>query len=185
VSRLVQSAPLELRRSLELTASTKAFFIDTCKSLKGADLRLFMARAVKELGPGGQLKAEQELNWNRGTIRKGIRELESGMICLDAFALRGRKRAEDHLPDLLADIKAIADGQSQCDPQFRNQRLYTRLTAAEMRRQLIAQKGYTDEELPTAETIGCKMNELNYYPKTVAKSRPKKRFLRQMQSSIN
>jgi hypothetical protein len=119
------------------------------------------------------------------TIRKGTRELESGVICLDAFGLRGRKRAEDHLPNLLVDIQAIADGQSQCDPQFRNQRLYTRLTAAEMRRQLISQKSYTDEELPTVETIGCRMNELNYYPKTVAKSRPLKKSLKQMRSSIN
>jgi hypothetical protein len=29
----------------------------------------------------------------------------------------------------------------------------------EVRRQLIAQKGYSDEELPTAETIGTKLNE--------------------------
>ena len=134
-----------------------------------------MARTVKELGSGGQLKAEKELGWNRQTIRKGMHELESGVNCVDAFALCGRKRAEEHLPNLLSDIRAIADGQSQCDPQFRNQRLYTRLTAAEMRRQLIAQKGYADEELPTAETIGSRMNELGYYPKTVAKSKPKKK----------
>jgi hypothetical protein len=133
-----------------------------------------MARTAKELGPGGQLKAEKELNWNRRTVRKGTHELESSVTCVDAFDMRGRKRAEDHLPNLLLHIKEIADGQSQCDPQFRNQRLYTRVTAAEMRRQLIEQKGYTDEELPSAETIGSRMNELGYYPKTVAKSRPKK-----------
>jgi hypothetical protein len=28
------------------------------------------------------------------TIRKGMHELDSGVICVDAFALRGRKRAE-------------------------------------------------------------------------------------------
>ena len=152
----------------------KVLLIETSKSLKSADRRLFMARTVKELGPGGQLQAETELKWNRKTIRKGTHELESGVVCLDAFGQRGRKRAEDHLPNLLLDIQAIADGQSQCDPKFRNQRLYTRLSAAEMRRQLIKQKGYTNEELPLAETIGNRMNELNYYPKTVAKSRPKK-----------
>jgi len=66
------------------------------------------------------------------------------------------------------------DGQSQADPQFRTNRLYTRLTATEVRRQLIAQKGYRKEELPTAETIATKMNELGYYPKKVAKSQPQK-----------
>lgn len=35
----------------------------------------------------------------------------------------------------------------------RTNRLYTRLTATEVRRQLIAQKGYREDELPTAETI--------------------------------
>ncbi len=47
-------------------------------------------------------------------------------------------------------------------------------TAAEVRRQLIAQKGYTDEELPTAETIATKLNQLGSYPKKVAKSQPQK-----------
>jgi Rhodopirellula transposase DDE domain len=75
---------------------------------------------------------------------------------------------------LLSDITAIVDGQSQADPQFRTNRLYTRLTATEVRRQLIAQKGYREEELPTAETIATKLNELGYYPKKVAKSQPEK-----------
>lgn len=95
-------------------------------------------------------------------------------MCEDAFALRGRKRSEDHLPNRLRDLTALVDSQSQADPQFRTTRLYTRLTAEEVRRQLIAQKGYTDEELPTAETIGTKLNELGYYPKKVAKSQPQK-----------
>jgi len=65
--------------------------------------------------------AEQELGWNRGTIRKGQRELESGIICLDAYSLRGRKRSEEHLPNLLKDNTAIVDGQSQADPQCRHE----------------------------------------------------------------
>jgi hypothetical protein len=47
-----------------------------------------------------------------------------------------------------------------------------------VRRQLIAQKGYTDEELPTAETMGAKLNLLGSYPKNVAKSQPQKNFPR-------
>jgi len=69
---------------------------------------------------------------------------------------------------------SVVDGQSQVDPQFRTNRLYTRLTVAEIRRQLMAQKGYTDEQLPTEETIRTKLNELGYYPKKVAKTQPKK-----------
>jgi hypothetical protein len=160
--------------TMELTDSLKTMLIETARSLKGSARRLFMARTVNELGQGGQQRAARELGWGRMTIRKGLRELDSGLACLDAYSLRGRKRAEVHLPNLLTDIKAIVDGQSQADPQFRTQRLYTRLTATEVRRQLIAHKGYTDAALPTAETIGAKLNALGYYPQKVAKSLPKK-----------
>ena len=159
---------------MDLTDSLKALFIDTAKTLKGSARRVFMARTVKELGPGGQRRAERELGWSRVLIRKGTGELDSGIPIKDNFSARGRKRAEDHLPNLLTDIQGIVDGQSQTDPQFRTNRLYTRLSAAEVRRQLIAQKGYTDAELPTAETIGVKLNTLGYFPKKVAKTRPQK-----------
>ena len=159
---------------MELTDALKTMLIETARSLKGSARRLFMARTVTELGYGGQQRAARELGWGRMTIRKGLRELDSGLVCLDAYSLRGRKRADDHLLNLLTDIQAIVDSQSQADPQFRSRRLYTRLTAAEVRRQLIAQKGYTDADLPSAETIGTKLNMLGYYPQKVAKSQPKK-----------
>ena len=120
---------------------------------------MFLSRTVRVLGEGGKLLAERELGWNRGTIRKGQHEMEHGIVCIDAYTSRGRKRSEEHLPNLLHDITDIVDGQSQADPQFRTNRLYTRLTATEVPRQLIAQKGYTDEELPTAETIANKLNQ--------------------------
>jgi hypothetical protein len=168
---------------MELTDSLKTLLIETAKSLQGSARRLFMARTVKELGPGGQQRAARELRWGRVTIRKGLHELDSGVICVDAFALRGRKRAEAHLPNLLTDIHAIVDSQSQADPHFRSNRLYTRLTAAEVRRQLIAQKGYADTILPTAETIGTKLNELGYFPQKVAKSQPQKNCQKRTPSS--
>jgi hypothetical protein len=169
---------------MELTDSLKTLCMETAQSLKGSARRLFMARTVKELGPGGQRCAERELGWNRGTLRKGTHELQSGFTCLDAFAARGRKRAEDHLPHLLLDLHTIVDSQSQADPQFRTTRLYTRLSAAEVRRQLIAHKGYTPAELPTVQTITTKLNHLGYFPKKVAKSRPQKKSPKPMRSSI-
>lgn len=168
---------------MHLSDSLKTLFRETAEALKGHARRRFLAQTVKELGPGGQRCAERDLGWNRDTIRKGLHELESGLICIDNFAARGRKRAEEHLPNLLIDITAIVDSQSQADPQFRTRRLYTRLDAAEVRRQLIAQKGYTDADLPTVQTITSKLNALGYYPQKVAKSEPKKRFPKPMPSS--
>ncbi len=83
---------------MELSDSFKALLIDTASALKGSARRLFMARTVKELGAGGQRRAERELGWSRGTIRKGTHELESGLRCVDNFAARGRKRAEERSP---------------------------------------------------------------------------------------
>jgi len=74
------------------------------------------------------------------------------------------------------DIKAIAEAQSQTDPTFTTTRLYTRLTAAEIRQQLIEQKGYRDDELPSAETIRVKTNQLDYQLRSVQKSRPQKKI---------
>ena len=172
------------RITMELTDSLKALFINTAKMLKGSERRRFMARTVQQLGPGGQRRAERELGWNRQTMRKAGRELASGLICLDAYALRRRKRAEAHLPNLLTDIQAIVDSQSQADPQFRTRRLYTRLTAAEVRRQWIAQKGYADSDLPTERTIASKLHALGYYPSKVAKTQPQKRSPSLTPSSI-
>jgi len=161
---------------MELTSEVKALLLNTAKDLKGSALRRFMARSVQALGEGGQRLAERELDWNRGTTSLGMQEVQHGVACIDAFSWRGRKRSEEHLPNLLIDLKALVDSQSQADPQFRSNRLSTRLTAAEVRRQLIAQKGYTDEQLPTEETIASKLNGLGYYPKKVAKSQPQKKF---------
>jgi len=154
---------------MELTNTLKEIFRTTAQTLKGSERRLFMAQVVKGLGKGGQRRAETELGWYRGTIRKGMREFESGLVCYDNYSARGRKRAEHHLPRLLEDIKAIAEAESQTDPTFKTTRLYIRLSAAEVRKQLIEQKGYSDEELPSAETIRVKLNELGYHLKRVKK----------------
>jgi len=170
---------------VELTESLKSLFIQTAQTLKGSARRVFLARTVAELGRGGQRRAQRELRWCRDSIRKGTHELTTGIPSQDAFHRRGRKPAEARLPHLLADITEIVDGQSQTDPQFRNNRLYTRLTAGEVRRQLIAQKGYADADLPQSETIGKKLNALGYHPKKVKKSLPKKRLPKPTPSSTN
>jgi hypothetical protein len=167
---------------MELTETAKELFKTTASALSGHARRLFMARTVKELGAGGKQKVRQELGWSWVTINKGMRELESGIACVDAYAMRGRKRAEERLPHLLVDMRAIVDSESQTDGSFKTSRLYTRLTAAEVRRQLIAGKGYSDEELPSEEVIRQRLNSLGYRVRAVSKSKPKKRSPKQMPS---
>ena len=122
---------------MQLTDELKSIFVETAQILSGSERRLFMAKVTKALGKGGQSQAESQLGWDRSTIHKGLHELEAGIRCEDNFAGRGRKPAEDHLPNLLKDIDEIVGDQSQIDKTFSTCRLYTRLTAKEVRRQLI------------------------------------------------
>jgi hypothetical protein len=136
-------------------------------------------------GYGGQSLAQKELRWDRKTIRKGMKEFKSGITCLDNHAAKGRKKSEEHLPNLLEDLKNLVDSQSQTDPSFKSQRLYTRLSAAQVRKQLIEQFGYSTQELPTEETIRVKLNNLGYRLKRVAKVLPQKKFQKLRQSLMN
>ena len=159
---------------IQLSDSLKSLYIKTAQKLTGSDRRQFMAEVVKSLGRGGQTTAERELGWNRRTIRKGMQELEHGISIADSFKLRGRKRIEENLPSLLTDIVSIVDPHSQTDPSFKSRKLYTRLSAAEVRRQLIELKDYLDEELPSQEVIRQRLNQLGYGLKRVAKTKPLK-----------
>jgi len=138
--------------------------------LKGSDRRRFLAETVRKLGPGGQGLAERELGWNRGTIRKGMHELNADLECKDAFCLRGRKSSEKHLPNLLDDIRDIVEPSAHVDATLRTPRLYIKLTARQVRRQLIEQKNYRDEELPKRRTINTILNKLGYRLRKVKKT---------------
>ncbi len=146
-----------------------------------------MARTVRELFDGVVYRATEELGWNRAAIIKGQHELESGFECVDGRrGMTGRKPAEAHLPHLLADLRDLVDSQSQTDSRFRTHRLYTRMSVAEVRRQLRETKGYS--KVPGAETIRRKLNQLGYHPVRVQKTQVKKnprnrRYLQRSETS--
>ncbi len=50
--------------TLQLTDSLKSIFREIAQQLKGSERRQFMVKIVKELGVGGQTRAERELGWN-------------------------------------------------------------------------------------------------------------------------
>ena len=166
----------------EISKAEEELYKETAKILKGTERRVFMARVVKILGHGGQYYVEREFHWNHEAIKKGKQELETGEPIIDNFSARGTKRVEEKLPNLLNDIKSIVDGETQTDPTFKTTELFTRMTSKEVRNQLIVQKGYSDEELPTEETIRKRLNELGYSLKKVTKVKPKKKFQKQMKS---
>lgn len=134
----------------------------TDSQLKGAARRKFRAGVVRTLGRGGQCFASSTLGWSRDNVRKGERELATGIDQKDRFHLRGRKPAEQHLPELLNDLKEIVEPLSQTDPTFKSTRIYTPLSAEEVHRRLHQDFGYTLATLPSVRTIRNKLNMLGF-----------------------
>jgi hypothetical protein len=159
---------------LKLTDSTVKWLKDTAEQLKGSARRTFMAETVQQLGYGGASAAQDKLGWNRGTIQKGKKELETQPI-EDNFSSRGRKKSEELLPNLLEDIKKIVEPECQTDPSFNTCRLYTRITAEEVRNRLLEKDSYNEESTPCTRTISTKLNELGYRLKKVQKTKPQKK----------
>lgn len=73
-----------------------------------------------------------------------------GTLC---FNEHGRKKSEENQTNLSEDTRQIADGFSQTDTTFATMQLYTRLRAVAVRQQLVEQKGYMAETVPSEDTI--------------------------------
>lgn len=160
---------------MRLTPALCVFIRQTADSFKlGAPRRRYMAQTLEAFDLS-QREAQRRFGWGRDTLRKAQNERRTGMTCLDAFRRRGRKPAEFHLPRLLDDITDLVKDHVQTDPTFGTTRLYCRLTASAVRRQLVARKGYTDEQVPSIETITNKLNGLGFRLRKVAKCRPQKK----------
>ena len=159
---------------MELTAAVCVWLQETAEAFHGARRRRFMAETIAAFDLS-QRRAERQLGWARDTIRKAKHELHSGITCADNFSARGRKPAEFPLPDLLPDLCDLVRDHLQTDPTFQTTGLYCRLSASEVRKQLIERKGYPDERLSSVPTIGDKLNLLGFRLRTVIKSRPQKK----------
>ena len=115
------------------------------------------------------------MGWGRDNVQKGLKELETGIRCLDNYKGRGRKRTEDKISGLKEDIAELAEPQTQADPSVKSSLTYTRVTGKAMREALIEEKGYNDDELPTDDTIGNILNRIGYSLKRVLKAKPLKK----------
>jgi hypothetical protein len=48
----------------------------------------------------------------------GVKELHTGIVCVDNFKARGNKKTEAKNPQLGAEIVTLAEPESQTDPKF-------------------------------------------------------------------
>jgi hypothetical protein len=159
-----------------LTEKLISLFKDTARKLTGSDKRAFMARVTQTYFDSSARKVESYLGWSRHSVSQGMKEVETGFICLDNYSGRGRKKTTDHLPMLKADICDLVEGQTQVDPTFRSTLRYARISARAVREALIAEKGYRDEDLPSRQTIGTILNQLGYRLKKTQKTKPVKKI---------
>jgi hypothetical protein len=158
---------------MKLSLEMCSWLVETAGAFHGAQRRRFMAQTVQALGLS-QRQAALDLGWARDTVRKGLHELHSGITCFDNFSARGRKPIEVRLPSLLGDIRDLVQDQLQTDPTFQTTRLYCRVSAAEVRQQLIDRKGYRRSQVPSVQTITTKLNDLGFRLRPVTKSKPQK-----------
>ena len=160
----------------ELTEKIKSSLKDAAKKLTGFKKRAFMAQVTIDYFNSLPRRAETELGWSRQAIATGLKELETGIICVDNYRARGRKKTEELLPNLEADIKSLVEMYSQADPKFQSTFAFTKISAREVREALKEEKGYRDEQLPSRQTIGDILNRMGYSLKKTQKIKPLKKI---------
>lgn len=142
------------------------------RRLTGHARRLFIAEVTEALCDSSPRRAESLFGWSRDTASLGMHEASQGIRCVENFQDRGRHRSEDLDPRLAESIRQLAEPHTQADPQMKSALKYTRLTASALRQALIAEKGYTDEQLPSKRTLQRIMNRLGYRIKRIQKTKP-------------
>ena len=159
-----------------LSEQLKSLFKDVARKLRGPGKRSFMANVTQEYFKSSARQVQKHMGWSRLSVSKGLKELETGFVCLDNYQGRGRKRTEAKLPVLETDIHDLIEDKSQIDPTFRSTFCYARISARAVRDALIQEKGYRDEDLPSRQTIGNMLNRFGYRLKKTLKTRPIKKI---------
>jgi len=144
------------------------------RRLKGRQRRLFIAEVTIELCDGSARVSEDRFGWGRETANKGMQELREGVV-IERAPGGSRPSWEERDPQLAADIREIVEPKTQTDPELKTSRRYTNLSAAEVRKALIEEKGYRQEDVPAERTLRDILNRMNYRLKRIQKGRPLKK----------
>ena len=145
--------------------------------LRGATRRMFLADVCDALCNGSPRMAEARFGWGRETIEKGMferKESPEERAARPASGNRGRKPSEEQNPQLAVDIRLIVEPHTQTDPELKTDRLYTNMSASEVRSALL-EKGYSEAELPSERTLRDILNRMNYRLKRIQKGKPLKK----------
>lgn len=151
------------------------------KLLTGYKRRRFQAETALKYCNGSARQAEKVFGWGRAAVNTGLNELRTGIRCLDAYQLRGRKKSEELCPKLIDHIHRLVEPQAQADPKFQTPFAFTRITAKAVRDELLAVPELQDC-VPCRQTVGELLNRIGYRLRRVLKTRPEKKFPKPMPS---
>jgi hypothetical protein len=158
----------------ELTDEVFQTIQSAAKLLTGYKRRQFRAQMALRYCNGSARQAETTLGWGRAAVETGLNELRTGIRCLDAYELRGRKKSEERCPQLKEHIHRLVEPQAQADPKSQTTLAYTRITARAVRQALQAVPELKGT-VPSRQTVGVVLNRLGYRLRRVLKARPEKR----------
>ena len=158
----------------ELTDEVLQTIPSAAKLLTGYKRRQFQALMALKYCNGSARQAETTFGWGRTAVGTGLNERRTGIRCLDAYELRGRKKSEQRCPKLKEHIHRLVEPQAQADPKFQTTLAYTRITARAVRQALQAVAELKDA-VPSRQTVGVVLNRLGYRLRRVLKARPEKR----------
>lgn len=166
----------------ELTDDVIGTIRSAAQLLTGYKRRQFQGQMALKYCNGSARQAETTFGWGRAAVETGLNEQRTGIRCLDAFELRGRKKSEQRCPELKEHIHRLVEPQAQADPKFQTTSAYTRITARAVRQALQAVPALNGH-VPSRQTVGAVLNRLGYRLRRVLKTRPEKRSPKPMPSS--
>lgn len=162
---------------MAMDGNSDQLLISAAGKLKGRERRMFLAEVCEVLCDSSARKAEQRFGWGRETIQKGIEERalsDEERAARPSSNNRGKKRTEEQNPQLAIDIRLIVEPHTHTDPELKTDRLYTNLSAKEVREEL-QKRGYAEDELPSERTLRDILNRMNYRLKRIQKGKPLKK----------
>lgn len=167
----------------ELTESVRETIQSAARKLTGFQRRQFQAEMAIKYCRGNPRRAEQVFGWGREAVNTGLNELRTGIRCVEDYSTRGRRKSEEKSPELVEEIHALVEPESQADPKFQTPLAYTRITAKAVHERLVATTAGKGRHVPAERTVYDILNRLGYRLRRVQKTKPQKKSRKPTPSS--
>ena len=126
--------------------------------------------------------AEDVFGWSRSAVKVGIKEFQTGFLCVNDISARRKPKTEEKNAKLIEEIHTIMEPESEADSHLRTTFLYTNMTAQAIYNALV-EKGWSEDSLQSVRTISNILNRQEYRLRTVAKTKVQKKRRKLTRSS--